>query len=106
MSDAAPAASWLQKLLRTLNVRRWSLAAFLRSTVILLPLCVTLPSVLGLAEFELIDRMEQRIYDRRLRWFDSTDQPDERIVIIDVDQASLKQHGRWPWRRGVLASAR
>ena len=103
MSDAAPAASWLQKLLRTLNVRRWSLAAFLRSTVILLPLCITLPSVLGLAEFELIDRMEQRIYDRRLRWFDSTDQPDERIVIIDVDEASLKQHGRWPWRRGVLA---
>lgn len=100
---ASPAAKWPSKWLRWLDVRRWSLAAFVRSALLLLPLFVMLPQVLGLAEYEIIERIEQRIYDRRLRWFDSTQQRDERIVIIDIDEASLKQYGRWPWRRQVLA---
>lgn len=85
------------------SVRRWSLAAVVRSVLLLLPLMLMLPQVLGLVEYEMIERIEQRIYDRRLRWFDSTQQRDERIVIIDIDEASLKQYGRWPWRRQVLA---
>ena len=103
MSEVAPASSRKHGLLRKLHVRHWPLAALLRSVVILLPLLIMLPSVLGVAEYELVDRIEQRIYDRRLRWFDRTEQADERIVIIDIDEASLKQYGRWPWRRSVLA---
>ncbi|MDO4769446.1 MAG: adenylate/guanylate cyclase domain-containing protein [Brachymonas sp.] len=91
------ASSWRR------SVRRWPLAAFVRSVLLLLPLALMLPQVLGLAGYEVIERIEQRIYDRRLRWFDSTQQRDERIVIIDIDEASLKQYGRWPWRRQVLA---
>ena len=102
MSGAASISSWLQGLWRRRSPR-WTFSAGLRSIIILLPLVIMLPAVLGLTEYESIDRLEQRIYDRRLRWFDSTNQPDERIVIIDVDEASLKQHGRWPWRRSVLA---
>lgn len=103
MTEAGSASAWWQKGLRGLDMRRWPLAALVRSVLLLLPLALMLPQVLGLAEYELIERIEQRIYDRRLRWFDSTKQRDERIVIIDIDEASLKQYGRWPWRRQVLA---
>ena len=72
MSEVAPASSRKHGLLRKLHVQHWPLAALLRSVVILLPLLIMLPSVLGVAEYELVDRIEQRIYDRRLRWFDRT----------------------------------
>lgn len=103
MGDAASVFSRLKALWRRRRPLHWAFSTRLRSLIILLPLLIVLPAVLGLAEYETIDRLEQRIYDRRLRWFDTTSQADERIVIIDVDEASLKQHGRWPWRRGVLA---
>lgn len=103
MGDAASVFSRLKGLWRRRRPLHWAFSTRLRSLIILLPLLIVLPAVLGLAEYETIDRLEQRIYDRRLRWFDTTSQADERIVIIDVDEASLKQHGRWPWRRGVLA---
>ncbi|HIE77991.1 MAG TPA: adenylate/guanylate cyclase domain-containing protein [Candidatus Thioglobus sp.] len=49
-----------------------------------------------------IQRMEHIFYDWRL----TETMPntiDERIVIIDIDEKSLLQEGRWPWSRDKLS---
>ena len=104
MNDTAPPTPRrLSALLRKVAVRRWGGAAVLRAAVVFIPLVVMLPAVFGLTEYELITRVEQRIYDHRLRVFDASSVRDDRIVIVDVDEASLGQFGRWPWRRSVIA---
>ncbi len=53
--------------------------------------------------FEVIDRMENYLYDVRVR----ATMPggiDERVVIVDIDEASQLQLGQWPWERATLAS--
>ncbi|WP_273596483.1 CHASE2 domain-containing protein [Roseateles koreensis] len=54
---------------------------------------------IDLAPLRALDRY---LYDARLALF-SPDQQDPRIVIIDIDERALAAHGRWPWRRGLLA---
>lgn len=70
--------------------------------VLLVPFFIILPHVLGMVDYGLITRIEQRLYDWRLNRFDMNSPYDARIVIIDIDNASLRRYGRWPWRRTVL----
>ncbi len=70
----------------------------LSSAVILLLL---LHSV-GIYNITVINRLENFAYDMRLNMF-MPGQVDERIVIIDIDEKSLKQQGQWPWSRNKLA---
>lgn len=50
----------------------------------------------------LLDGLERQAYDLRVRGT-VPDTLDERIVIADIDEKSLKALGRWPWGRDVLA---
>jgi adenylate cyclase len=50
----------------------------------------------------IIDNLEAIVYDVRLR-LTMPRGIDPRIVIIDIDEKSLKEEGRWPWRRDRLA---
>lgn len=64
-------------------------------------------SVLGLhaAEYQRLDllsRLDAIFYDTRLR-LTLPGGVDERIVIIDIDEQSLAEEGRWPWPRYRLA---
>jgi adenylate cyclase len=52
---------------------------------------------------DLIDRFENIIYDLRLR-LTMPGKGDPRIVILDIDEKSLGEIGRWPWSRNLLAS--
>ncbi len=52
--------------------------------------------------FEIIDRMENYLYDVRVR-LTMPGGIDERIVIVDIDEASQVQLGQWPWERDTLA---
>lgn len=58
--------------------------------------------VSGNARFEIIDRMENYLYDVRVR-MTMPGGVDDRIVIVDIDEASQLQLGQWPWRRETLA---
>jgi len=60
-----------------------------------------LPSDLALSTF--ITALENKIYDVRLRSTLPKIKDDPRIVIIDIDEKSLKEIGRWPWNRAVMA---
>ena len=45
-------------------------------------------------------RLELQAYDTRLR-MTMPEKIDPRIVIIDIDEKSLKEEGRWPWGREI-----
>ncbi len=52
--------------------------------------------------FEVIDRVENYLYDVRVR-LTMPGTIDERIVIVDIDEASQAELGQWPWPRNTLA---
>ena len=54
---------------------------------------------------ELDRRLEWLAYDLRLRLLLPDEvEPDPRIIIVDIDEKSLLQEGRWPWPRSTIAA--
>ena len=49
-----------------------------------------------------INQLDSIIYDARLR-LTMPGRSDPRIVILDIDEKSLGEIGRWPWSRNVMA---
>lgn len=73
-----------------------------RIAVTLIPLVFALLHASGIMTLGVLQRLDDIIYDARLR----ATMPktlDERIVIVDIDEKSLAQVGRWPWSRNRLA---
>lgn len=73
-----------------------------RIAVTLIPLVFALLHATGVMRIDVLQRLDDILYDARLR----ATMPktlDERIVIIDVDEKSLAEVGRWPWGRDKLA---
>ncbi|MBC7719476.1 MAG: adenylate/guanylate cyclase domain-containing protein [Chitinophagaceae bacterium] len=73
-----------------------------RIAVTLIPLVFALLHVGGLLHIGVLQRLDNIIYDARLR-VTMPQTLDERIVIVDVDEKSLAEVGRWPWSRDKLA---
>lgn len=52
--------------------------------------------------------LAQSTYDTMVRWRLFAPPPDERIVIVDIDESALArmahEFGRWPWPRDTLAT--
>ncbi|HMN92029.1 MAG TPA: adenylate/guanylate cyclase domain-containing protein [Hydrogenophaga sp.] len=74
-----------------------------RMAVSLLPLLLALLHVLGAWPMEPLQRLDQIIYDARLKAA-LPQGTDERIVIVDIDEQSLAEQGRWPWPRDRVAA--
>jgi adenylate cyclase len=53
-------------------------------------------------EIGLIHQLDNIIYDTRLN-LTMPRKGDSRIVILDIDEKSLGEVGRWPWSRNVMA---
>ncbi len=73
-----------------------------RIAVTLIPLVFALLHAIGLAPIGVLQRLDDIVYDARLR----ATMPgtlDERIVIVDIDEKSLAEVGRFPWGRNKLA---
>ena len=73
-----------------------------RIAVTLIPVLLVLLHAMGVARIGVIQRLDDIIYDARLQ----ATMPrtlDDRIVIIDIDEKSLAELGRWPWGRNKLA---
>jgi len=68
-----------------------------------LSLVVFAMHVAGKPRFEIIDRIENYLYDVRIR-MTMPGGVDDRIVIIDIDEASQLELGQWPWPRKTLAA--
>ena len=77
--------------------KHWS-----RIAVTLIPLVFALLHGSGVLNIGVLQRLDDIIYDARLR----ATMPktlDDRIVIVDIDEKSLAEVGRWPWARNRLA---
>jgi adenylate cyclase len=55
----------------------------------------------GVLPLEAVERADLAIYDWRMRV--QAPRLDPRIVIVDIDEKSLAEVGRWPWSRDVVA---
>ncbi len=74
-----------------------------RILVTLLPLIFALLHATGVLRLGVLDRLDSIIYDARLR----ATMPgtlDSRIVIVDIDEKSLAEVGRWPWGRNKMSA--
>lgn len=73
-----------------------------RIAVTLLPLILAVLHAVGVVPMGLLQRLDDLIYDTRLR----ATMPatlDARVVIVDIDEKSLSEIGRWPWPRDRVA---
>ena len=73
-----------------------------RILVSLLPLLFALGHASGFLPWNLALRLDNIIYDARLR-LTMPQTFDDRIVIVDIDEKSLSAIGRWPWSRNKLS---
>jgi adenylate cyclase len=80
-----------------LLARHWS-----RIAITLVPLVFALLHAMGVLPIGVLQRLDAIIYDARLR----ATMPrtiDPKVVIVDIDEKSLAEVGRWPWGRNRLA---
>ncbi|MBE7422924.1 MAG: adenylate/guanylate cyclase domain-containing protein [Zoogloeaceae bacterium] len=64
----------------------------------LLIVLVLLGHAARLYHFEFIGRLDAIIYDNKIR-LTMPKSVDDRVVILDIDEKSLGEIGRWPWGR-------
>jgi len=81
----------------TALLRHWP-----RIAITLLPVLAALLHAAGVWRQPLIDRLDHILYDTRLEATMPRTR-DARIVIVDIDDASLQEIGQWPWSRDKLA---
>jgi adenylate cyclase len=58
-------------------------------------------SLLGFLPIGIIDTGDRLLQDQRLRW--RLPSVEHRVLIVDIDEKSLVQEGRWTWPRKRLA---
>jgi adenylate cyclase len=74
-----------------------------RGLVYLLPLiALAIAATARIAAPDLLDRLMLTTFDLYQR-IDPRDPGDAPITIVDIDEASLKHHGQWPWPRSLVA---
>ena len=74
-----------------------------RIAITLAPLVFALLHAVGALPVGFLHRLDAILYDARLR----ASMPgtlDPRVVIVDIDEKSLAEIGRWPWGRNRLAA--
>lgn len=61
-----------------------------------------LANAVGSLPYDFTARLENYAYDLRLK-LTMPNTVDKRIVIVDIDEKSLRMEGHWPWSRNKLA---
>jgi adenylate cyclase len=89
-----PRSTWRQRLK----------APGLIARLVLTAACVVaaLLQVHGIVRWPGVASLERALYDMRLQWLAPPAQ-ESRIVVVDIDEASLAQFGHWPWSRQRVA---
>lgn len=62
---------------------------------------VAIACALHILPTAFVQNIDRFFYDVRMRTEQA--QPDSRIVIVDIDEKSIDEIGRWPWSRNVVA---
>ena len=89
-----------RRLALTASPRFWRVVGTL---TLLAALLVALGHATGLVPLRFVTALDLAIADARLRAF-MPRTLDARVVIVDIDEKSLAEIGRWPWGRDRLAA--
>ena len=54
-------------------------------------------------QIKFLDQLDNIIYDARLK-LTAPNTKDDKVVILDIDEKSLGELGRWPWSRDKMAT--
>jgi adenylate cyclase len=96
---------WLDKFFQSVN-RLGRLPA--KRVTWILSLAFSGWALLDIFSLQISSGLSQSTFDAMVRARIITAAPDPRIVIVDIDEASLsrmgREFGRWPWPRDTLAS--
>ncbi|NTV96307.1 MAG: CHASE2 domain-containing protein, partial [Thiobacillus sp.] len=65
-------------------------------------LCLLLGHSAGLYSLGILAKLDAAIYDYKLN-LGMVNAMDDRIAIVDIDEKSLQEVGRWPWPRDKMA---
>ena len=68
-----------------------------------LGLAAVLVALVQWAAPQVLRTVEEVSGDAAWRW-SASDVPERRLVVVDIDEASLNRHGAWPWPRSTLAA--
>ncbi|MCJ7773561.1 MAG: CHASE2 domain-containing protein, partial [Desulfobacterales bacterium] len=55
-----------------------------------------------LFRLDFLDSIEFKFYDAMIA-FKGVSEPSNEILIVDIDNASIEELGRWPWPRSIIA---
>ena len=81
---------------------KFSLGGVVRVAIELALMACLLTDAAGWIAIPALTQLERWAYDARVRLFLPRTR-DPRIVIVDIDERSLKAEGYWPWSRDKLA---
>ena len=59
--------------------------------------------ILRIADPPLVSELRAAGFDSLQRLWPRSGSSDQAVTIVDIDEASLRKLGQWPWRRDVLA---
>lgn len=96
------ALAYYSNLLFCMRIPRSFSHHHIRLLLGVLATAILLAHVVGAFRLDFMEAMERFAYDTRIRLLAPEDH-DDRIVIVDIDEASLQQEGHWPWSRKRLA---
>lgn len=91
----------------------WSLSRKWREVRAIIALGIVLAALMASVQFsdgyarQLLSRLDLMLYDFRFNALLSYGQKEpsaQRVVIIDIDERSLKEVGHWPWSRKTVAA--
>lgn len=94
---------FIKKLYQALCLRFYTTRFFVGMCITCLVISLQFINITQMQGF--IDRIEGMLYDVRLNSTLNTDNRkfDEQIVIIDIDEKSMREQGRYPWSRSKVA---
>lgn len=74
----------------------------LKKIIAIIVVGLAIPSgLLFLSSVGAFDFFELKLLDMRFRFLNKGITPSQDIIMIDIDEYSLKEVGRWPWNRDV-----
>lgn len=83
-----------------LGSKRWILSGL---TLVALLLSVELMWLANPGQLKIVTRFNNLLYDARFTVLTPQREAQVPIVIVDLDEASIQQEGRWPWDRKKIA---
>jgi adenylate cyclase len=92
--------AWIWKYKMTIR-NKLKLSPFKIGCLVVLASCLLFYSF-GSRKPDLVTSMDNRIADAMFRWRGSV-KTTGLVVIVDIDEKSLKRIGQWPWPRNILA---